>query len=130
MEIQRSDFSRPPTPTSYGEVPSASSTVTQNMPNAASDIVRPSFNPLNYHLSESRIMNGSFCVCRLSRWNDSSVGLARGPRSPPQRPVPAGTGRWGVFVGVPLPLARGRRTSVLAHDLKSPPPTDTGWDGS
>ena len=62
MEIQRSDFSRPPTPTSYGEVPSASSTVTQNMPNAASDIVRPSFNPLNYHLSESRIMNGSFCV--------------------------------------------------------------------
>lgn len=26
--------------------------------------------------------------------------------------------------------ARGRRTSVLAHDLKSPPPTDTGWDGS
>ena len=26
--------------------------------------------------------------------------------------------------------ARGRRTSVLAHDLKSPPPTDTGWGGS
>ena len=26
---------------------------------------------------------------------DSSVGLAQDPRSPPQRPVPAGTGRWG-----------------------------------
>jgi len=25
--------------------------------------------------------------------------------------------------------ARGCRTSVLAHDLKSPPPTDIGWDG-
>jgi len=43
-------------------------------------------------------------VRRLSRWGDSSVGLARGPRSPPQRPVPAGTGRWGICVGVPLPL--------------------------
>ena len=45
-----SDFSRPPTPNSYGEVLSVSSIVARNMPNAASDIVRPSFNPLNYHL--------------------------------------------------------------------------------
>ena len=33
------------------------------------------------------------------------LGRARGPRSPPQRPVPAGTGRWGICVGVPLPLS-------------------------
>ena len=48
-----SDFLGPPTPTSYGEVPSLSRSVAQNMPNAASNIVRPSFNYsfLNYHLS-------------------------------------------------------------------------------
>jgi len=46
-----SDFPGPPTPTSYGEVLSLSRSVAWNMPNAASDIVRPSFNPLTYHLS-------------------------------------------------------------------------------
>ena len=37
-----SDFLGPPTPTFYCEVPSLSPSVARNMPNAASDIVRPS----------------------------------------------------------------------------------------
>ena len=57
-----SDFWKPLTPTTHGEVLSVSFPGARNMPNAASDIVRPSFNTLNYHLSEPRIMNGSFCV--------------------------------------------------------------------
>ena len=75
--IRRSDFWRPLTLTSHGEVLSVSSPGARNMPNAASNI-RPSFNPLNYHLSEPRIMNGSFCVCDSVR-----PEYDRGPAGPP-----------------------------------------------
>ena len=62
-----------PTPTSYGEVLSLSPPVARNMPNAASEIVRPSFNT-------------SIIIIYLSRGLAMEGGGACTPRRSPPRP--------------------------------------------
>ena len=57
---KRTEVSESPTPTSYGEVVSVPLPVARNMPNAASNIVRPSFNTstIIIYLSRGLAMEG------------------------------------------------------------------------